>query len=155
VVGTTGQELVSGTRLRAVSFVGADGSKAPVFTGAFWDVQLETLCYVPTFAFNEPAHIDECKPTTGGLYYSEATCKTLLGAGGGPFLGKQLKAYLPVARDGGVAYFLQSTTPYVGPLFKLSSGTSPTCQPAGDADGGQFAPIGAPVSLATMTAQIE
>lgn len=35
------QELVSGSRLRAINFVGGDGSRAPA---VFWDNQLNTVC---------------------------------------------------------------------------------------------------------------
>lgn len=38
---STGQELVSGSRLRAVNHVGPDGSRAPAF---FWDTQLAIPC---------------------------------------------------------------------------------------------------------------
>jgi hypothetical protein len=37
-------ELVSGTRLRATSWIGADGSK--MSGGAFWDTQLQTYCTI-------------------------------------------------------------------------------------------------------------
>lgn len=39
--GTVGQDLVSGTRLRAVNFTGADGAKAPF---VFFDNTLQTYC---------------------------------------------------------------------------------------------------------------
>jgi hypothetical protein len=39
--GTTGQELVSGTRLRAVNFTGSDGARAPF---VFFDLTLQTYC---------------------------------------------------------------------------------------------------------------
>lgn len=35
------QDLVSGSRLRAINFVGGDGSRAPA---VFWDNQLNTVC---------------------------------------------------------------------------------------------------------------
>src|SRR4051794_5647144 len=38
-------ELVSGSRLRATFWVGADGSRAAA--GVFWDSQLNTYCLVP------------------------------------------------------------------------------------------------------------
>ncbi len=40
-IGRIDQELVSGTRLRAVNYIGSDGSRAPAF---FWDTQLNTVC---------------------------------------------------------------------------------------------------------------
>jgi hypothetical protein len=48
VVSSNDQELVSGTRLRAINLAGDDGSRAP-FSMMFWDNTLNTYCLVSSY----------------------------------------------------------------------------------------------------------
>jgi hypothetical protein len=74
------QELVSGTRLRAIFYVGADGSRAP-FYFPFYDNQLQTYCNPAPYAvvgstlgaLSTPV----CVPTPlPGFTRWDATCTT-------------------------------------------------------------------------------
>lgn len=50
VVGVQDQELISGSRLKAVRVVGSDGAQAP-FGAVFWDTQLSIACTPASHAY--------------------------------------------------------------------------------------------------------
>ena len=167
---SVGQELVSGTRLKAIVQVGADGSRSPWSyptsgTNTFWDAQLETICLrsADSNGLRNPSFADQCTPLgSPSAGYSDSMCTQRLSvppskdfyAPTTRELGRSLKRYVSLERsDGGSEYFLVSSTAYVGNVYcRLSSGQ---CTPCGAADGGQFDTIGLPVSLATHVVQIE
>jgi hypothetical protein len=87
VVAHADQELISGTRLRALVYAGADGSRAP-FPIAFYDTQLQTYCIPSAFnyvgslvALPSPACIPmpvAVRSSSSAIY--DSTCQTQLGA---------------------------------------------------------------------------
>lgn len=75
-LGRIDQELVSGSRLRAVNYLGSDGSRAPAF---FWDTQLNTVCS-PGMANGQaaclPLRLAQTLPTVG--LFSDPSCQQSL-----------------------------------------------------------------------------
>lgn len=106
-----GQEFVSGSRLRAIHFVGTDGSKSPWLGGPlFWDNQLETICAPPRDASTlELASTGRCEPVDSrGFDYADSNCTSALGRPAQQLtaFGRPYKVYLEQrASDGGAAEF--------------------------------------------------
>lgn len=84
--GVSRQDLVSGSRLKAVIWKGADGSAAPAMTrtggyqiplSLFWDTQLQTYCTPGVLVEGAPA-TGRCLPPPGTNYevgfFSDAAC---------------------------------------------------------------------------------
>ena len=165
-VTTLNQELVSGSRLRAIHLVGADGSKAPWYGPGpvFWDSQLETICQPSGYGIQNLAAAANgglCFPSAYSLeyiVYSDSNCRTPLGQNPvqSLFLGRTLKNYLYKSLpDGGAEFYLQSNTPFVGSVWSLRVVFSSGCTATGPSDGGQFGPVGLPVAPVGMTVTIE
>lgn len=137
-VGRIDQELVSGTRLRALNYVGADGSRAPL---GFWDNQLDTVCQAALAYFGGPPRCQPVitYPQTQSAFadsactipiFSYQTTSTVLGVG--PYLA----AGLPMPRfygassvvgDGGVSLTFHTLAPATAWFNK--SGTTCTAAP--------------------------
>lgn len=152
-VGVSRQELESGSRLRAVHLVGADGSRAPggaLGAALFWDTLKQEYCS-PAPAFTPAV----CSPLTapnsvmltdGGVIsgaHADATCTSMLAWARLPtnlWIGysRNIDAagVLPALEpkyflhnvDGGV--YVSKGSLYTGPVFTLSFGG--TCTRAGD-----------------------
>jgi hypothetical protein len=74
---TGDNELISGTRLKAVVLTSADGAKAPVGT-AFWDSQLSLYCSPDWYSgICAPVAPPSAIPPDVGLF-SDSACMTLL-----------------------------------------------------------------------------
>lgn len=128
-IGRVDQELVSGTRLRAVNYVGSDGSRAPAF---FWDSQLNTLCS-PGFANGVAACLPLRVASTlvvaaGSGFFSDPTCQQALFI---DFGTAQLYADVPLAQvfgsetastDGGAITTYHSVSPITTFYGRASDG---------------------------------
>lgn len=146
-VARVNQELVSGTRLRAINLVGGDGSRRS--TQVFWDNQLQFYCSVPdpTASSADARRPPECRGATisAGTFglsdydyaFSDPTCRTKLGIGsaavsallsGGSTVADPLSALfvdaglpaiepLRVAELGDGGWL--SVTPFTGPVYRL------------------------------------
>lgn len=151
-VGVIDQELVSGTRLRAVMTIGADGSRVGVVNssgGLFWDTQLQVFCHMGY------VYSHYCVPMWNheqtGLF-SDTTCTQILARRdsslNGSFAGKSYQPLTAgIQRDGGTGYYASAQV-YSGPLYSKSS--SGPCAPAGMADGGQFQALGTEIPLSAL-----
>ncbi len=130
------QELVSGSRLRAINLVGPDGSRAPLM---FWDTQLNTVCN-PSLFYGDPHCFPAVSfPLMEGSFADSACTQQLYGyASTLPGLGPEqyvaaglpsprVYGYQAVSIDGGSYNFsFVSLSPATARFTK--SGT--TCTPA-------------------------
>ncbi len=71
--GTAGQELVSGTRLRAIYHLGEDGSKAATTPTIFWDTALSTYC-APDLRTGVCLPLRVVGPYAEGYYFRDSAC---------------------------------------------------------------------------------
>lgn len=130
------QELVSGSRLRAINFVGGDGSRAPA---VFWDSQLNTVCTASALVGAPPRCFPGLLVTPLVPNFGDAACTQ-------PILGTLAQTQIEEAyTSAGLSpqvYGLTSTTMDGGAVVTfhtvarataryLQSGTS--CTPAGSA----------------------
>lgn len=159
-VGVIDQELVSGTRLRAVTTIGADGSRMSGLTnlgGMFWDTQLQQFC---SMSFSDHGYcfpiwgrsFEQTMDSQGSVIYSDITCAQPLAATHAPFggsaWGRSFQPLTPgVATDGGTGYYASAQV-YSGPLFSKSS--SRPCRPVGMSDGGQLQAVGVEIPLSAL-----
>jgi hypothetical protein len=127
VVGARRNEVVSGSRLKALVMKSADGALAPYPSSVslFWDSLLETYCY--------PQFLGLCLPAVsrGDALFSDMGCTQRLVE---PFQVRS-PAGLPVpklgasyfeggSRDGGVSdRFFRLAAAHSGPVFTLFQGT--------------------------------
>jgi len=107
--GTLGQELVSGTRLRAIYHHGPDGSRSALQLNVFWDTMLNAYCS-PWYHTQLCMPVRYVRESERGTVYSNATCtqQELRGQMEGDFAGHMVDAGLPAGEaffmlnDGGV-----------------------------------------------------
>jgi hypothetical protein len=167
VVGARRNEVVSGSRLKALVIKSADGALAPYPSSVplFWDSLLETYCF--------PQDLGLCLPSgASNAVFSDMGCTQRLVE---PYLLRPYQARLPPAgfpvpklgasyvggdsRDGGVRdRFFRLAAAHSGPVFTLFQGTCSN-RLSLQADGGfaYFQP-GAEVPLsdfATFTVMID
>ena len=151
-IGRLDQEIVSGTRLKAVVDVGADGSKSPrLYDGVplFWDSILEVYC--ARDANWEPSL---CRPVLtnrphGGDIgpYRDSSCRSMLALLSdvesiGLPASTKTKVTSSVSHDGGSGFYSGYQT-YVGPVYEgVFNGGKWSCVLAGQSDGGQVDPTG-------------
>lgn len=141
-------DVISGTRLKAVVMKSADGALAPVSATlpVFWDSQLETYCSPGNTADEKM----RCVPQTSSsvAYFSDAACthRLLASLGSRPPLpaAKVQFAPAPFADGGccGAKYFEQGAA-YTGQVFTLYSGRCSNQQ----FDPGPFVEAGAEVDV--------
>lgn len=136
IVGRSEQELVSGSRLRAIHIAGADGSKAPagLWGGLFWDNLRQEYCVptsgaVPVVCGPIAVSLSAVIADGGTVYspYADAACTRPLGSPPSLYSGHirniARTSGLPALEmthffqgDGGAVHFTRGT-PYTGAVY--------------------------------------
>jgi hypothetical protein len=125
---------VSGTRLKATYYGGADGSRWYTI-GPFWDSTRDEYCAPVAFM---PDGVRRCVPITAGIsvgrYFKDQLCTTLvsgisdsLGSGCSP---TAFPKYVPQYSDVCTSYIAKLfaiNAPYTGPVYYLNN---TTCEPS-------------------------